>query len=328
MYILSIFTKSLKKRFIKKIIGRYYGGVVSLLFLAIVSCCWLTFFDQSKKDYSNIVEFSSSDLLIDFLDVGSADSVLIHDDKHLIIIDAGLINSELSIPDYIESEIFEKRSIKKIDLMVLTHPHADHYGQMVKILDRIETSRFLTSRSSRNKSDRLGYNKIVDTLKEKNITIEYSKPGAELKIGEISLNILGPVKQDKKNINNNSVVLRLEYHGTSFLFTGDAEKEEENDLINTYGNNLKSDILKAGHHGSSTSSSLKFLKAVSPDYVIVSARDKKDIHYPHTKVVNSLNSLGIPYLVTQDCGTIRVSVDKNGKMHIPNYNNKEIKKAA
>lgn len=321
-------SKSIGKKVVKKIIAGYYGGVVSLLILAIGACFWLSFFGKKQKDYSNVVEFSSSDLLVDFLDVGSADSILIHDDKHLIVIDAGLVNSELSIPDYIENEIFNKRSVKKIDLMVLTHPHADHYGQMTKILDRIKTSRFLTSRSSRNKTDRLGYNRIVDKLKEKNITIEYSRPGAEVKIGEINLNILGPIRQDKKNINNNSVVLKLEYKGAKFMFTGDAEKEEENDLINAYGENLKSDILKAGHHGSSTSSSFKFLRAVSPDHVIISARDKKDVHYPHAKVANSLNSLGIPYLITQDCGTIRISVDKNGKIHVPNYDNNITRKAA
>ncbi len=315
--------KNLGKRIFKKIIGGYYGGVVSLLFLAIAACCWLSFAGRdgkSDKSKSSHGSFSSSDLLVDFLDVGSADCILIHDDKHLIVIDAGLINSELSIPDYIENEIVKKRNVDKINLMVLTHPHADHYGQMTKILDRFETKRFLTSRSSRSKTDRLGYNKIMDKLEEKDIKIEYSRPDLKIKIGDINIDILGPIKQDKKNINNNSVVLKLEYKGASFMFTGDAEKEEENDLIHKYDSKrLRSNILKAGHHGSSTSSSFKFLKAISPQQVIISARDKKDVHYPHHKVANSLNALGIPYLVTQDCGTIRVSVDKNGKIHIPGY---------
>lgn len=321
--------KNFGKKIFKKIMGGYYGGVVSLLFLAIAACCWLSFFSKNDKNDSHIGKFSSSDLLVDFLDVGSADCILIHDDKHLIVIDAGLVNSELSIPDYIENEIMKKRSVDKINLMVLTHPHADHYGQMVKILDRFETKRFLTSRSSRNKTDRLGYNKIMDKLEEKNIEIEYSRPDSKMKIGDVNIDILGPIKQDKKNINNNSVVLRLEYKGASFMFTGDAEKEEENDLLKRYDpKRLKSNILKAGHHGSSTSSSVKFLEAISPEYVIISARDKKDVHYPHHKVATLLNTLKIPYLVTQDCGTIRLSVDSNGKIHIPTHERNVRRKAA
>lgn len=309
-----------------KKISSKFGNVAVLLFLAVFACIWLSFGDSKKNDTPNNEIFSISDLCIDFLDVGSADCALIHNDKNLIMIDAGLINSNISIPDYIKNEIFNKRNIKKIDLIVLTHPHADHYGQMVKVLDKFETCKFITSKSPVDKTDNLGYEKLINKLKEKHIKIEYAKPKTSFNIGDIKIDILGPIRKDEKNINNNSVVLKLEYNGISILFTGDAEKEEETDLIKS-GQNLKSHILKSPHHGSSTSSSFKFLKEVSPEQCIVSTHDKKNNFYPHHKVVNSLNALGIPYIRTQDKGTIRVVIDKNGKYHIPCIeNNKDIKK--
>ena len=209
--------------------------------------------------------------------------------------------------------------------MVLTHPHADHYGQMSKVLDKFETCRFITSKSPVDKTDHSGYDRLLKKLKEKNIKIEYAKARTNFNIGDIKINILGPINKYEDNINNNSVALKLEYNGVKVLFTGDAEKEEENDLIES-GQNLRSHILKAPHHGSYTSSSFTFLKEVNPEKYIVSSHDKKHNSYPHRKVVNSLNSLGIPYVKTQDEGTIRVIIDKNGNYHIPCMENKEIEK--
>ena len=318
--------KHIKPRLLKKAFSGISGFVI-LFFLAVFAHVWLSFISDKKDDNLKKEKFSVSDLCIDFLDVGSADCALIHNDKNLIMIDAGLINSNLSVPDYIKNEIFDKRNIKRIDLMVLTHPHADHYGQMSKVLDKFETSRFITSKSPVSKTDNSGYEKLLKKIKEKNLKIEYAKPRTCFNIGDIKINILGPIRKDENNINNNSVVLKLEYNGISTLFTGDAEKEEEKDLIES-GQNLKSHILKAPHHGSSTSSSFKFLKEVNPEKYIISAHDKKNNFYPHHKVSNSLNALGIPYAKTQDEGTIRVIIDKNGNYHIPCMENKENKKKA
>ena len=319
--------KRIKMRSLRKI-SSGFGNVVILFFLAVFACVWLSFENNKNHDDLNNEVFSASDLCIDFLDVGSADCALIHNDKNLIMIDAGLINSNLSVPDYIKNEIFDKRNIKKIDLMVLTHPHADHYGQMTKVLDKFETCRFITSKSPVDKTDNSGYEKLINKLKDKHIKIEYARPKTSFNIGNMKISILGPIRKDEKNINNNSVALKLEYNGVSVLFTGDAEKEEESDLIQS-GQNLKAHILKAPHHGSSTSSSFKFLKEVNPEKYIVSKHDKKNNFYPHHKVVNSLNALGIPYIRTQDQGTIRVIIDKNGNYHIPCMdNNKDNRKKA
>ena len=319
--------KKFKGKIFKGNARRYYS-VVSLLFAAFIACFWLSFVDKQGKQEDFQVVISSSDLFIDFLDVGSADCTLLHTDKSLIMIDAGLINSELSIPDYIEKEIFKKRNLKTIDLMVLTHPHADHYGQMEKVLDKFETKRFITSKSSVDKDNHLRYNKLLKKLEQKNIKVEYSKAKSSIKINdEINIDILGPIKMDNNNVNNNSVVLKIEYNGVKFLFPGDAEREEEKDIINS-GQDLRVDVLKAGHHGSLTSSSKKFLELTGPKYVIISARNKKHVIYPHKEVAKRLSVLGIPYFSTQDFGTIRFSVDRYGKLHVPDYGHETERKAA
>ena len=298
--------------------------------LVAIAFFWLSFVDKSndRKKYEIVSpSITNTDLLIDFLDVGKADCAIIHDKDIVIIIDGGLKNSELYITNYMKDNLTGDPKSRFIDLMILTHPHADHYGQLVDVLDSFTVNKFMTSHSRVDMFDHKGYEKLLEKLKLKKIKIENPEPGQIFNIGRVKIEILGPIKEDKKNVNNNSIVLKLSFKGKKFLFTGDAEKNEEKDIINS-GKDLSADVIKIGHHGSKTSSTLSFLKAVNPKYAVISAGNhyNKISIYPQKEVADRLNLLGIPYFVTKEVGTIRFAVSEKGELKVPKVS--ELREAA
>ena len=314
-----------------RILGFIFNGVfrkfrfyISFLVLALVGCWILNSHSESSRETGNKVlfpEFSSSDLNFDFLDVGKADCAVIHNQRSVVIIDGGLKTSKLSVVDYIKNEVIKNDNLKNINLMILTHPHSDHYGQLEDVVDCFAHKsrfRFLTCKSRVDSSSHRGYENLLEKLKHFGIKVEVLKPGNVIKLGGVEIEILGPIKEDLKNVNNNSVVCKIKYKGKKFLFTGDAERGEEEDLINS-GQDLSADVIKIGHHGSKTSSSLKFLKAVGAKYAVISAGDHYNMVsiYPNKEVADRLNLLGVQYFVTKDLGTIRFSVSSNGDLKVP-----------
>ncbi len=320
----------------KKLVNKFRFSILFLISV-ILSLVWL-FASNKKNDQgeSKVIspDFSSSDLVIDFLDVGKADCAVIYDDDHVIIIDGGLRSSKLSVVDYIKDNIMKYKK-KNINLMVLTHPHADHYGQLADVLNAFPVNRFITPNCKVDLSDHKGYEYLMKKLNQKRdkIKIDFINPKSYLlsgepnkfeeskyhfQIGRMKIDILGPVKIDNKKTNNNSIVLKLTFKGIKFLFTGDAEKEEEKDLINSK-QDLSADVLKLGHHGSKTSSSMEFLKKVHPKYAVASAGDHYDriAIYPQKEVKDRLDLLGIPYFVTKDLGTIRFVITSKGELKEP-----------
>ena len=304
----------------RRSISKFGTFTIFAIFVA-VALFWISFVDKEpgKKKYEIASpSVTNTDLLIDFLDVGKADCAVIHDKDIVIIIDGGLKNSELSVVSYMKDNLLGNSKNRNINLMILTHPHADHYGQLASILKNFKVYRFGTSQSRVDMLDHKGYEKLLEELKSQKIKIEILKAGQVFNIGRVKIEILGPIKEDTKNINNNSVVLKLSFKNKKFLFTGDAEKAEEKDLIDS-GQDLSADVIKIGHHGSKTSSTLPFLKKINPKYAIISAGNhyNKISIYPQKEVSDRLNLLGIKYFVTKDVGTIRFAVSQEGELKIP-----------
>ena len=331
-------------RFIfKKLINKFKFSILFLISV-ILSLVWL--FVSNKDNYKGekkviSPDFSSSDLVVDFLDVGKADCAVIHDDNHVIIIDGGLKSSKLSVVDYIKDNVMKYKK-KNINLMVLTHPHSDHYGQLADVLNAFFVNRFITPNCKVDLFDHKGYEYLMKKLNQQRdkIKIDFINPKSYLlsgkidkskeseyhfQIGRIKIDILGPIRIDNNKTNNNSIVLKLTFKGVKFLFTGDAEKEEEKDLISS-NQDLSADVLKLGHHGSKTSSSMEFLKKVHPKFAVASAGDHYDkvAIYPQKEVKDRLDILGIPYFVTKDLGTIRFVVTSNGELKEPQIEKKEV----
>ena len=330
-------------RFIfKKLINKFKFSILFLISV-ILSLVWLFVSNKDNdKGEKKVIspDFSSSDLVVDFLDVGKADCAVIYDDNHVIIIDGGLKSSKLSVVDYIKDNVMKYKK-KNINLMVLTHPHSDHYGQLADVLNAFSVNRFITPNCKVDLFDHKGYEYLIRKLNQKRdeIKIDFINPKSYLlsgkidkskeseyhfQIGRMKIDILGPIRIDNNKTNNNSIVLKLTFKGVKFLFTGDAEKEEEKDLISS-NQDLSADVLKLGHHGSKTSSSMEFLKKVHPKFAVASAGDHYDkvAIYPQKEVKDRLDILGIPYFVTKDLGTIRFVVTSNGELKEPQIEKKE-----
>lgn len=211
----------------------------------------------------------SEDLQVHFVDVGKADFIYIKFKNHNIIIDAA--DKE---PNNIVTEYLKKQDVSRIDLAVISHAHRDHIGQMAEVIKNFSVEKFVMSEipESLIPTGRT-YEKMLRALKEKEVDSKIAKVGENFEIEGLKIEVLGPVKPGK-NLNDTSLVLKMTYKNVSFLFTGDAEKAEESDIIDA-GYNLKADVLKVGHHGSRTSSCENFLKKVSPKFAVISVGPDK-----------------------------------------------------
>ena len=207
-----------------------------------------------------------SDLEVHFIDVDQAECILIKTSDKTVLIDSGDIGYEKTVENYLRTE-----GILSIDLFILTHPHSDHIGSASGILKSFPLhevmipeipEEFLPTTSV--------FEKLLLTISEKNCKFSYSKTGKTYDLGEgIVLEILGPAGYKGDNLNNYSIISKLTFGETSFLFTGDAEAEAEFLLLDS-GADVSCTVFNAGHHGSSTSNSAFFLTAANPEYAAIS----------------------------------------------------------
>lgn len=254
--------------------------------------------------WSVVLASSSSRLKISFYDVGQGDAIYIRIPKNLdIIVDGGpkdTILSKLSqdMPFY----------DRKIELVILTHPHADHVTGLVHILERFEVEQILYSDVSYTSSIYSEWRKLI---KEKNIPISLAHAGQIIKLGQARMYILHPtssfVEKKVQNLNNTSIVGRLVYGKTVFLLPGDIEKEIEAKLVKKYqaNNLLRADVLKVGHQGSKTSSSPEFIALVDPTYAIIPVGANNKFGHPHPQTIETLDKANAKILRTDVHGDIK-----------------------
>jgi competence protein ComEC len=296
----NIFLKNLFK-FLKP--KNIYFIVISCLILLLCPSVKLSLtYNPTPVKNSNL----ESEFLIYFFDVGKADCILIKSKKHAILIDAANKNSHKSIKNELEN-----LNVKEIDLFIVTHPHTDHYGQGIDVVKNFKVKHFITSNSRVETSAQQSHRKLMREIKKNKIDKKIAKQGDIIKLDDIEIKFLGPSK-DYFNINNNSVVAKVTYKEYSFLFMGDAEKESEKDIIKWCQANqqeLKSNVIKIGHHGSNTSTSYNLLSSVKPDIAIITTSEDK---FKLTeKVRTKLAKAKVKTISTSNSGTIVIYVDKD-----------------
>lgn len=226
------------------------------------------------------------ELEVHFIDVGNADCILVRQGEHNMLIDAGDIGAYHDIMDYLN-----RHNIKKFDLVIATHPHADHIGEMADIIKTIPIDRFVMSYMPEGKEPTTKvYLSMLEALDEQNVPVEEAVPGETYTLGTAQLQILAPLSEDSDE-NAMSVVTRLTFGHRTFLFTGDAEEEVEREIL-THGFDVKADVLKAGHHGSDTSSSEAFLRAVAPEYAVITCGEGNSYGHPHDEALERLEGVG------------------------------------
>ena len=281
--------------------------LIAVLFIIILPLCisLCNYFGIINIDdvfsYADVNDISyqakNYDMSVHVIDVGKADSIYIKCKDKNILIDAG----ERDIYDKVNVYL-RKNDVKKLDLVVATHPHSDHIGGMREVLDEFEVERFIMPILPDNVlPTSKTYEKLLLKLDEKNINVEKPVPGSSFYIGDLKLDIFAP-NDNYDKINNYSVVIKATYKNKKFLLTGDAEKESEKDMINK-GFDLSADVLKVGHHGSKTSTTKEFLNKVNPTYAVFSvAEDKSKL--PKREVINRLNYKGYILYRTDMNGTV------------------------
>jgi competence protein ComEC len=234
-----------------------------------------------------------------FLDVGQGDSILIKTAfGKRVLVDGGKY-------EFLEAKIskYFPWYQRKIDLVIATHPDLDHVGGLVGIMRRYDISNFLHSGLLAGAE---AYQQIAELVQKRNIPVVDAKLGNTIYLDPLTrLEILYPEDNLQSfDANEYSVVTRLVYQDTSVLLTGDANMFTEQDLVEFFGDDVKSDILKLGHHGSATSSSQSFLSVVSPEYAIVSAGCDNSYGHPDPKVIERVQETNAHILDTCTKGNI------------------------
>lgn len=238
---------------------------------------------------------------VHFIDVSHGDCQLIElPEGKTMLIDAGDNGTEDRIIDYIES-----LGIKKIDYLVATHPHADHIGGMAEVIANFDIGEIYMPKIQNNTKT---FEDMLDVIGEKNLTITSAESGKVLfDYSGVRAEILSPKKGETyEEMNNYSAVLMLQCGDKRFLFMGDAEKDVEEEILKK---DLDADVLKVGHHGSTTSSSKKFLEKVSPEYAVISCGEGNDYGHPHKETINNLKKIAKEILRTDKSGTIVMRCD-------------------
>ena len=274
-----------------------------LLTLVIAVACLIGFYLQNR-DAARVATPTDGTIAVHFIDVGQADATLIlTGDGKTMLIDTGDTGTKEELVSYIENH-----GVTTIDLLVLTHPHADHIGGAVAVLENFTVNEVLMPDAV---TDTKIYENVLVAIDNEGCTLTVPSPKDSFSLGTAKITVLGPVKSYPKDLNAMSLVLRLDYGTTSFLFTGDAEQGSEEDMLSAFSSSeFKADVLKVGHHGSSTSSSSAFLSAVSPTYAIISCGKGNDYGHPHTEVLTALTERGIALYRTDRDGSI--VIESNG----------------
>lgn len=263
--------------------------------------------DKGKEDDSPKTTLGDKQLQIHMLDIGQGDSLLIiTPEKKSILIDAGLVKAA---PKVIEA--LEKNNIESIDLVVASHPHADHIGGMPKVLDAVPAKKFLDSGQEHPTAT---YEKLLTKVQEKIGKLTVARAGQKFELDSgIKIEVLGPSEPLLEKVsgsveNANSVILMLSYGSFRMLFTGDSEDETEERLLEK-GYNLKAQVLKVAHHGSQYASSEDFLKKVNPETAIISCGEDNNYGHPSQPTLEKFKSGKVKVYRTDLQGEITVLSD-------------------
>ncbi|MGE5586297.1 MAG: ComEC/Rec2 family competence protein [Bacillota bacterium] len=253
-------------------------------------------------------------LAVHFIDVGQGDSVLIlAPSGKTMLIDGGPADASERLVAYLKAQ-----KVSRIDVLVATHPHADHIGGLVEVLRTFPVDLVVDSGKVHTTAT---YERFLTLIDQKNIRFRLGRAGDGIDLGPgLAARILHPTEPLPENMNDCSVVVRLEYGKVSFLFTGDAQRDAENAMLKS-GAHLRAAVLKVAHHGSGTSSSPWFLKAVKPGVAVILVGAGNSYGHPHrTTLLNLADYTDRVYrtdvdgdvVVTTDGTTFRVDTARAG----------------
>lgn len=243
------------------------------------------FFGGGAKPYAKL---ESGEAAVCFIDVGQGDCELIQTGEHNILIDSGDTDSANEVIGFLEYS-----GVERLDIVIVSHPHNDHYGAMSEILRRFEIGLFIMPELPEDMIPfGVTYERLLTVIDNEGITARYAKAGERFVLGgECYLDILSPMFYDYGDLNDFSITAKFVHGENSFLFTGDLREFSELDLVEN-GADIDADVLKVGHHGSAGASCAEFLDAVSPSIAVFEAAEYNYYQHPRVDVLKRLKDAG------------------------------------
>lgn len=237
--------------------------------------------------------------VVHFIDVGQADAALLLCDGETMLIDGGNMEDADLLYTYLSEQ-----GVDRLDYVVCTHAHEDHAGGLPGALSYATANTVLCSV---READSYPFEQFLDAVERQGLSVHVPHHGDSFAFGGATCTVLAPISSTD-NVNNTSLVLHFQYGETSFLFMGDAEYEVEQEILNR-GYSVRATVLKVGHHGSSSSSSYRFLNEVLPEYAVLSCGRNNDYGHPHDEVMSRLRDARTTIYRTDEQGHIVCSSD-------------------
>lgn len=267
--------------------------------LAVLLCIFVLAGCTSALETEKIPVAAGHEMRVHFFDVGQGDSILIESPNgKTMLVDGGVKGAGQQVVSYIN-----ELGIEKLDVVVATHPDADHIGGLIPVLNSIPIEQFYDSGKVHTSQT---FEEMLSLIDSNNIPYNVPKTGDSIALDdELDVKVLNANENASDN-NDASIVLKVTYGNISFLLTGDAGVALEKEMLQQ---NVKATVLKAGHHGSNTSSSQSFIQAVQPEVTILSYGKDNKYGHPHAEVVERLQAIGSKIYATAETGTVTVSTD-------------------
>lgn len=258
---------------------RKLSAILMSLGLIFLTSCEIEFVDDNSTSEDGQVKVS-------FIDVGQGDSILIQTDDCNVLIDAG----ERGNSDIIE-QYLTQNDVQVLNYVIGTHPHSDHIGSMPNIIDDCDVEKIIlpTINDDDIPTTKI-YENLLNSIANKGLKITSANVGNTYDLGNATLEIIAPNSKDYSDLNDYSVVAILTHGDKKFLFTGDASKTSEKEMLE---NNLLEDVdvLKVGHHGSNTASSKEFIETIQPEYAVISCGEGNKYNHPNEETLDTLQEV-------------------------------------
>lgn len=255
--------------------------------------------ENNVADNTENKESENGEVVVKFLDVGQADSILVQSNGVNMLIDAGTNKAGATVVKDLQD-----LGVKKIDYLIGTHPHEDHIGGMDDVIKNFDIGTIFMPKIQTNTKT---FEDVLDAIASKNLKVTSPEVGYTYNVGDAKCEIMSigsGENEEKSNLNLSSIVIRMTYGTQSFLFMGDAETENESSR--TWP---QTTVLKVGHHGSNTSSSQKFLNEVKPEIAVISVGTGNMYGHPKQTTLNKLTKIGAKIYRTDENGTVTITTD-------------------